>query len=168
MVQEFMSDNSSLEPRENKAIQLYERVADMKISTMNDFIFMGELLKEIKKIVVAFEDETNPEIKQAHELHKALIARKNRWAEKFQEAEELAKDKLANFLEKQESSEIPKLEGVSFTEQWSGEVVDASLIPRDYLMPDIKKLVGVTKALKEATNIPGWQAKKGKTVSVRT
>lgn len=52
-------------------------------------------------------------------------------------------------------SEIPKVEGLSVRRPWKGEVVDASLLPREYLMPDEKKINAVVRALGERAVIPG-------------
>lgn len=156
--------------RESKAISFYDRVSDLKINDIDSFLLMGELLREVKKIVNAFEAETKGEIKQANDLHKALLARHKKWSEKFEAAEKLAKEKMAFFHSKhiEEGIELPDIEGVSFANTWSGNVTDESLIPREYLMPDTAKLTAITKALKEATCIPGWTPINGKTVSVRS
>jgi hypothetical protein len=42
--------------------------------------------------------------------------------------------------------------------EWTGEVVDATQIPREYLCPDVKKLEALTKARGEDPCIPGWRA----------
>jgi hypothetical protein len=52
--------------------------------------------------------------------------------------------------------EAERSSGVSNELYWTGEVVDASQIPREFLIPDIAKLEAVTAALGEATKIPGW------------
>ena len=49
---------------------------------------------------------------------------------------------------------------------WTGEVVDAAAIPREYLMPDVAKLEALTKALDRDPQIPGWRARQ--TAEVRT
>ena len=49
----------------------------------------------------------------------------------------------------------PKVEGVSFRDDFDFEITDAALIPREYLMPDLVRIRGVVKAMKMATNIPG-------------
>jgi hypothetical protein len=54
--------------------------------------------------------------------------------------------------------ETPKIAGVSMRETWSFEVVDESLIPREYLVRDDTKIRAVVRALKSATNIPGIKA----------
>jgi hypothetical protein len=50
------------------------------------------------------------------------------------------------------------VEGVTATTYWTGEVIDAAAIPREYLMPDVAKLEAMTKATGEDPKIPGWRA----------
>lgn len=150
---------------EQRAGAIYERIAALKVADVESYLLMGDLVKEVKVVVNKFEEETRPQIDQAHKLHKALIAQRDKWADKFAEAETLGKNKLRHFLE---SNEAPKIEGIILGETWDGEVVDPALIPREYLVPDVKKLKDLTKVLKEATNIPGWKAKSVKTISIRS
>lgn len=150
---------------EQRAVAIYERISTLKIANDYDYLLMGELVKEVKAVVNKFEEETRPEIDQAHKLHKALIAKRDKWADKFAEAEALGKQKMKHFVE---TNEPPKIDGVSYAETWDGEVVNAELIPREYLIPDLKKLKELTKVLKEATVIPGWKVKSAKTISVRS
>lgn len=64
-------------------------------------------------------------------------------------------------------SDTPKISGVSFRETWDFEITDASLIPRDYLIPDEKKIRAIVQQLKTDTNIPGIKAVNHATVSAR-
>lgn len=50
------------------------------------------------------------------------------------------------------------LAGVSVREEWTGEVVDAALIPREFLAPDVAKLDAITRATGGDPGIPGWRA----------
>lgn len=152
---------------EHSAALIYQRIADHKIIDAESYVLMGELVKEAKKIVLKFDDETDPEINQAHKLHKALISRRNRWAEKFQEAEKLGKEKLNYFRQGQEWN-LPILEGIVFTERWVGEVVDEALIPAEYKCVDIDKLKERTDVFKDETNIPGWKVSKKRVVTIRS
>lgn len=61
----------------------------------------------------------------------------------------------------------PKLEGVSFRTDWDFEIADAALIPREYLIPDEKKIRGVVKAMRGATTIPGVRSFEKRVPSVR-
>lgn len=56
------------------------------------------------------------------------------------------------------SADVVDLAGVSVREEWTGEVVDAALIPREYLCPDVAKLEAITRATAGDPKIPGWRA----------
>lgn len=45
--------------------------------------------------------------------------------------------------------------GVTFREVWKFRITDERLIPRQYLMPDAKKIGGVVRAMRDGTQIPG-------------
>jgi hypothetical protein len=51
--------------------------------------------------------------------------------------------------------ETPKVKGISFRTIWDFEIVNASLLPRQYLTPDLVKIGGVVRSLKDQANIPG-------------
>ncbi len=65
-------------------------------------------------------------------------------------------------------TEIPKMAGISFTEVWHFEIVDVKQIPRDYMIPDERKIQGVVKALKDKTNIPGVRVYSDQQVGARS
>jgi hypothetical protein len=50
---------------------------------------------------------------------------------------------------------VPKIEGLSVRTTWSARIVDASLIPPQYLLPDMVTLNGLARTLKEKFNVPG-------------
>lgn len=55
-------------------------------------------------------------------------------------------------------SHAPKVQGTSVRTTWKFRIVDANLVPRDYLIPDEKTIGAVVRARKEATSIPGVEA----------
>lgn len=61
----------------------------------------------------------------------------------------------------------PKVEGVSFRTDWDFEIVDPALIPREYMVPDEKKIRGVVRAMRGAARIPGVRAFEKRVTSVR-
>jgi len=65
-------------------------------------------------------------------------------------------------------TEIPKMAGISFTEVWHFEIVDVKQIPRDYMIPDERKIQGVVKALKDKTSIPGIRVYSDQQVGARS
>ena len=51
--------------------------------------------------------------------------------------------------------EAPKVEGLNIRQNWTYEITNANLIPREYLMVDEKKLSGIAKTMKQDGNVPG-------------
>ncbi len=91
--------------------------------------------------------------------------------ERLRQAEELAKagkPKLADAVLEQpvevapvQAAPVEKPEGVSYRENWKFEIKSPDVLPREFLMPDEKKIGQVVKAMKGATKIPGvfvWDA----------
>ncbi len=64
----------------------------------------------------------------------------------------------SDLIAKAELHIVEKVSGLQFRSGWEGEVVDASLLPREYLVPDLKTLKALTKAKGGNPNIPGWKA----------
>jgi len=52
---------------------------------------------------------------------------------------------------------VPAEGGAGSKIYWTGEVIDAAAIPREYLTPDLDKLQAVTKAHGADPGIPGWR-----------
>lgn len=63
---------------------------------------------------------------------------------------------------------MPKEKGHSYSDLWHGEVVDATKVPREYLMPDEKKIDRMAKATKGTVQIAGVKIWKEQIESVRT
>lgn len=61
----------------------------------------------------------------------------------------------------------PEADGTSFRDNWDFEIVTAAALPRQYLMPDTKKIGGVVRAMKAATNIPGVRVFNRRTAATR-
>jgi hypothetical protein len=53
------------------------------------------------------------------------------------------------------SEAVPKVAGVAVTTPYTFEIVDETLLPREYLCPDRKRIAAVVKAMQEHTKIPG-------------
>jgi hypothetical protein len=61
-----------------------------------------------------------------------------------------------------------RTQGISTRESWQFEIVDASLLPREYLVPDEKKIRQVVNAMKDRTAIPGVRVTRGEIVASRS
>ena len=62
----------------------------------------------------------------------------------------------------------PKIEGVYSATSWTFDIVDESLVPREYLMLDLKKIGQIVRAMKGDTKIPGIAARSESGMRVRT
>ncbi len=65
------------------------------------------------------------------------------------------------------AAKISAVRGVSYSELWSAEVVDMSLVPREYLIPNQAALDGISRATKGAISIPGVKFVSKKVLSSR-
>jgi len=65
------------------------------------------------------------------------------------------------------ASPPPKVEGVSYREGWQFEIERPDLLPREYLVPDEKKIRGVVNALGDKANIPGVRVTPRRIASVK-
>ena len=78
-------------------------------------------------------------------------------------AEEIRQEPVAPVV----ISPVAKPEGVTIAANWKFRIIDASLIPREFLKVDEVKLGQVVRAMKEATDIPGVEAYDAGSVRVR-
>jgi len=62
---------------------------------------------------------------------------------------------------------VDKTEGIGLREDWKARVVDASLVPKEYCMPDMIKLGKIAKAMKDQAKVPGVEFYSVKTEIVR-
>lgn len=152
---------------ESRASILYERIASAKINSIDTYILVGDLLKEVKNLIGNIDGAFESAVNQAYKTHKTILGLKRQAIERLEEAAKLAKDKLVYYYDAK-GDVLPKIEGVVYSDHWTGEVEDARKLPREFLMPDVKKLEAVTKALKEATAIPGWKVVVEKIISVKS
>lgn len=52
-------------------------------------------------------------------------------------------------------SEVPQVEGLGTSEKWKFEIENERLIPRDYMMPDEKKIGQYARMMKSGAKMPG-------------
>ena len=62
---------------------------------------------------------------------------------------------------------VPKVDGISTKHVWKFRIVDADVIPKDYLMPDEKAIGAIVRARKGKVDIPGVKVYKEAVVSTR-
>ncbi len=88
---------------------------------------------------------------EAAKLAARAAATEAKAAEKVEAAEERAATVVAPVI----SREPPKVAGLATREVVRFEIVDASLLPREYVVPDEARIRKVVNALKTDANIPG-------------
>lgn len=98
----------------------------------------------------------------------AELAMKAKEAERIKNESErrVFEDQVINEIAQREAElqpvpDVPtmsKAQGVTLRDNWSFEIVDESLIPREFLKPDEVKIRSVVIAQKDKTNIPGIKA----------
>lgn len=92
--------------------------------------------------------------KEAEEL--AAKAAKAEAAGKTEKAEALQEQaQQAAMVRPVVAPMVQKVAGISMREQWDYEITDAAKLPRDFLIPDEKRIRKFVEFDKEKTNIPG-------------
>lgn len=153
---------------------------EAKAKIMDLFRVPAERLEKaegaLKRALVTFADEQERK-RRAEQARLDELARKER--EKLQRQADAAaakgREERAAVLEATAAvvvapiaqSVAPKVAGVSFRSIWRAEVVDASLVPREYLMVDQAKLDKVAAALKGDTVIAGVKVREDRIASSR-
>jgi len=64
--------------------------------------------------------------------------------------------------------ETPQVAGISTRKTWDYEITNPALLPREYLMPDDKKIGAMVRALKSEVNIPGVRAFESSGIAARS
>jgi hypothetical protein len=137
-------------------------------------------LKEAKDIVsrkaTAWKRAEDERLRQA-ELQRQADEKKRIEDERLRQAEALAASgdmAIAEKLLEEEIIVVPQapvvvaaVAGAQIRENWTFEITDESLLPREYLVPDMTKIRGVVKAMKGQTKIPGVRAFDQGTVAFR-
>lgn len=86
---------------EAKTTPAIEKARGLIIQDQEDFAAAGEFLKELKgvqnEIDIAFDDI----IKQAHETHKAAVAKKKRYTEPVAQADTMVRSKMSTYVAQQ-------------------------------------------------------------------
>ena len=121
--------------------------------------------RDIERAKVAYEGVKGEKQKLVLPLQKAeravkqviseymLKARQEAERQAVRDAKKAAKDD--SFVVVAPADPVIKAEGVTGVDHWGFEVTDESLIPREYLVPDLKKIGGVVRAMKGQVQIPG-------------
>lgn len=126
-----------------------EKSISIKSSAMMKYSQKKEELARIEN--ARLQDLANKQAeKLAEQARKAL--------EKGNEAkaqELMAQAQMKQVIVPTVQAEAPKIAGLTTRDNWTFEVIDINLVPRDYLCADDKKIGQVVRATKGSLNIPG-------------
>lgn len=167
------------EPMRQKAWDAYQEVLKRKKEKLSPVEQVEQMLRS--KIGQFDQAERRRLLAEEEERRrKALEEERRKKAEEAERAREQGKEILAKAIEAapvvpppvvvaKEAKPAPTASGgtVSTREEWDFRIVDASLLPRDYLMPDEKTIRAVVKARKGNTQIPGVEVFTVADVTVR-
>lgn len=158
---------------------------DAKASVMDLFRGPKEQLERADRVIRAAmqaylkaEEVKRIELqRQAEEKAKAVAAEEQRRLA-LEAEKDLAEGRELAAMEKIERAEsvavIPEIvpqgyksKGATPTKNWTFQIVDVSLIPREYLVPDEKLLKALAKSRKEAASVPGVKFFAEESISLR-
>jgi hypothetical protein len=128
---------------------------------------LQEKRREAERVRLAAEDEARRLAEKAVDKAEKLEAGGN--GGKAAKVIEETHDKVEAIMAA--APEIPEeadTSGLVIREDWKFSIVDASLIPREYLVPDEKKIGRIVRALKGDANIPGVRVYSEKSTAVRS
>lgn len=123
--------------------------------------------------LVAYERVREEEERRAREAAEAAQREAEAKLAKAKSAKAIAaaQEQLAEAAESKALATVqfaaPAAAGVSFRLLPRGEVTDAAVLPREYLMPDVTKLIEATKLAGGDPNIAGWRGWMDKSTVIR-
>jgi hypothetical protein len=148
-----------IEHEENRLVEqrgrtLFEQIQHKRIVDDQTFRELGALLRRAKEQRKMIAPRFDVPVASAYKAHKDACKLREDALATFDEAEKLAKEKLANYIITH-GGQMPETEGVSYVTAWKVDITEEGQIPREYLKPDEKKLAAVASRLKGQTRIPG-------------
>ena len=129
-----------------KPIDAAERVVKSRIA---DYVYEQRRKAEAERRRLQAEAEAKAEA----ERQRAIKAAQRLKTEELRE-QRLAEAETMVAPVVNVAPEIPETKLSTFT-TWSFQIVDAAAIPREYLVPDEKRIGAIVRTLKADTNIPG-------------
>lgn len=132
--------------------------------------------RTLKKRLIGWKNEqeriAREEQRKAEEAARKERERLEKQAAKAEEAgrterAEVLRDRAEFTVPVAPAPATPKVSGLSDRKVWRFEIVDAAKIPREYLIPDEKRIGGVVRALKQDANIPGVRVYEESTLAAR-
>jgi hypothetical protein len=195
--------NDALADDKVDAEQALLYVQDLEVETDQDIETSVKILAEIKEKHKEIEDKRKSFTAPLEKLKKELNAFFKPATDSLKKCEKTIKDKISecsrrrdeqrasllssvkhkapeqkedalSLIEQADSLRMPKVEGLSTREKWTGEVesmqqiIDWAIVNNRFevLLVNEKALMAITVAMNADPEIPGWNAKKTTTVAI--
>lgn len=183
-----MSTASMLQEVEVQAAKISESAQTLEISNFTQYAAGGEILIKIKTLAAEIEEKFRDSKSKTHVAWKEVVAEEKKCLDPLKKAEKGLKAKIIEFadlqaqeyqervesLQAQHGADVPlpaypnlKLPGISFYPSWEWRMRDASLLPREFLIPDTKKISERVAALGPTAQIPGVEIYEEMTITAR-
>ena len=154
--------DATFDPITKKAHGVWKESLDQKKKAEAPLIEAENIIKP----ALAAYDREQEKIRREEEERQREIARKAEEDRRLREAEQAEKEGRTEeaqaiieepvyvspvVLEKT----TPKVQGISMQKIWKFRVVNESLVPREYMTPDMVKIGGMVRATKGSVKVPG-------------
>ena len=161
-----------------------DMIVKMHMHTDEDLVRADDVIGRIRKDKKMIEARFKEPVSRAHQAHKKLTKERNEIMENYEWAENLLKEKMKRFhMEKDRkalaepevtiTSITPpeprsKLKHTTFVEKWKYKIDNPDKLPREYLMPDEKKIAATVRSMGEMAKIDGVQVYRDDEVRIST
>lgn len=166
----------------DQSLTVVERGNALSIQSNDDYLIAAQWLKDATALDRKIEEHYKPLKQAADRLHDDLCAAEKQQRSPLIQALAYVKGLLIGYDQRQKKiaaeaqkaaqseatakggttapvlqvvASTPKVEGISGRANWKAVVDDESLLPREYLCPDMKKLNDAAKRMRESFNVPG-------------
>ena len=151
---------------EERGKTLLAQIQQKRVIDEQSYKELAHLLNRAKEQMKLLAPKFDKPVASAKQAHTDACKLRDEALSGFEEAEQLAKEKLANYLLTHES--VPEIAGVAYVQVWKAEVTEEGLVPREYMKVDTTKLNAVAGRLKGQLRIPGVRVTKAIQVRVTT
>lgn len=130
--------------------------ADNMVVTKDSIPEAVDLTKQVKQVEKNFLDKFEAEKKRRYEYYQEYQKKYKKFLDLIEKYNSTIRKKMLSIdMDLDVIKEILKEYDISVIDNWKAKIDDASEIPREYMVPDTKKINKVVSAMKEETDIPG-------------
>lgn len=90
----------------SQALAIPVRAREIMVRSQEDLSLANAFLQDIKRLAAKITGTFDPQIAQAHSLHKSLLAQKRKFLDPLDEAERILKPKIADYLAEEDRKRL--------------------------------------------------------------